>query len=414
MLRITKNHRRLILEYQGEYPGSAWVYHDLVRDGCVSVSSQAFKFKTSDLIGQLPDADAEDLEDHCFRFKLGSRKGNYFKIKGRKLGIDCDVFISVDGIAIERKTFVAERNISIFRRICEISESSDIWIGGDNENAIPIEHFEELLKRFPNTNELNKYARARVAKIVGEYIEQNRDARLNYERYLNRKDGKPIDPVNQKELIDSEIIKYEYIRDTIKEWLTKSEAYSEKQWQSMILNFLLLIFPKYVSVLENIQIKDYYSNSDSTKNRYIDIALVDANGHLDVIEVKKPFDDSLLMKRPYRDNYVPKKELSGSIMQAEKYLFHLSKWGVKGERLLNKVYGSQLPQGINVRITNPKSMIIIGRDFSNSTDDNAKYNTKFFDLEIIKRKYGNVIDIITYDDILRRLERTINSLKKRR
>ena len=61
---------------------------------------------------------------------------------------------------------------------------------------------------------------------------------------------------------------------------------------------------------------------------------MDANGNLDIIEVKKPFDDKILRKTPYRDNYIPTSELSGGIMQAEKYIFHLSKWGVKGEKEL--------------------------------------------------------------------------------
>lgn len=53
--------------------------------------------------------------------------------------------------------------------------------------------------------------------------------------------------------------------------------------------------------------------------------MVDANGNIDVIEIKKPFDDILLSRGIYRGNSVPTKELSGTIMQAEKYLFHLSK-----------------------------------------------------------------------------------------
>jgi hypothetical protein len=35
------------------------------------------------------------------------------------------------------------------------------------------------------------------------------------------------------------------------------------------------------------------------------------------------------------------------------------------------------------------------------------------DLEIIKRKYANVVDIMTYDDLLRRLGNIIGSLRRR-
>jgi hypothetical protein len=38
--------------------------------------------------------------------------------------------------------------------------SNSIYIGGDNENSIPESIFLKLLKNFPNTYELNKYASA--------------------------------------------------------------------------------------------------------------------------------------------------------------------------------------------------------------------------------------------------------------
>jgi hypothetical protein len=150
----------------------------------------------------------------------------------------------------------------------------------------------------------------------------------------------------------------------------------------------------------------------TTSDRFIDIALVDANGNLDVIEIKRPFDDILLSKTPYRDNFVPTKDLSGTIMQAEKYLFHLSKWGVAGEAKLTKRYGRQLPPGMSIRITNPKALLILGRD-RKPDRGMALGQRQTFDLEVIKRKYANMMDIITYDDLLRRLDNTVASLQRR-
>jgi len=142
-------------------------------------------------------------------------------------------------------------------------------------------------------------------------------------------------------------------------------------------------------------------------DRYIDIALVDANGNLDVIEVKKPFDDKILRKSLYRGNSIPTSELSGSIMQAEKYLFHLSKWGVKGENILTTKYANELPAGMRIRISNPKAIIIVGRDQIGGANMTG---SQLLDFEIIKRKYANMMDIITYDDLLRRLNNTITAL----
>ena len=91
-------------------------------------------------------------------------------------------------------------------------------------------------------------------------------------------------------------------------------------------------------------------------------------------------------------------------MQVEKYLFHLNKWGVEGENQINAKRSSELPSGMQIRVTNPKAMIILGRDNDFIADQK-------FDFEIIKRKYANIVDIMTYDDLLRRLENIIAKFK---
>ena len=60
---------------------------------------------------------------------------------------------------------------------------------------------------------------------------------------------------------------------------------------------------------------------------------------------------------------------------------------------------------MTIHITNPKAIIIIGRSNHFSKDQD-------FDFEIIKRKYANIADIITYDDLLNRLENILEKLKK--
>jgi hypothetical protein len=58
------------------------------------------------------------------------------------------------------------------------------------------------------------------------------------------------------------------------------------------------------------------------------------------------------------------------------------------------------------------SNIILGRD--RKSDGSAAIDqNQLFDLELIKRKYANMMDIITYDDLLRRLDNIIASLRQR-
>lgn len=57
-------------------------------------------------------------------------------------------------------------------------------------------------------------------------------------------------------------------------------------------------------------------------------------------------------------------------------------------------------------------MIILGRDLRPNGAE-ALDASHQLDLEIIKRKYSNMIDVLTYDDLLRRLNNIIASLRRR-
>lgn len=404
----------VILEYESESGGSAWVSDELRKHGRVTIS-RVFQFRHEDILTRPPENDEEGEDEPVFRFRLAKKSKGYYQISGRILGIKSDVLFAEEGIVFERKLFVAERNINIFRRIAELRPDGDeIVIGGNREESIPTNVFHGLLAKFPNTGELNRYASARVETVIGDYFDGMRSARDNYEAYLSRRKSTVSDkPLPQVQLLQTEIDKYIYLRDTIKDWLGDAAARSEHDWQKMIIKIILLIFPKYIAVLENVKIADFYSKPGMKVNRFIDLCLVDATGNIDVIEIKKPFANGVLGKARYRDSYVPGRDLSGGVMQAEKYIFHLSKWGVEGEHSLTKTHRHNLPNGMSIRVTNPKAIIIVGRDGPSETQKGLEAD-QLFDLEVIKRKYANMIDILTYDDLLRRLNNIIESLSRRR
>lgn len=410
MLDFIVNRRVAVLEYEPEFMSAGWVLRELRSRKQVKIS-RAFTFREEDVLAR-PEAD--DADDQRFRFRFARRRRGYFIIQGRVLGIRNEVHIADQGLPLERKLFVAERNIGIFRRIAKLKGNGDpIIVGGDADGAIPIETFQVLLRKFPNSLELDRYASARVETIIGEVFGNAAGARESYERYLSKRKSVVTSVVSEpSELLRAELDKFGYVRETIATWLARSESYSERDWQRLIVRVLLLIFPKYVAVLENVRIADFYTSSERTTNRFIDICLVDALGNLDVIELKKPFSDGVLTKTTYRDNSLPARELSGSIMQAEKYIFHLSKWGREGEKALTRRYADELPNGLALKITNPKAIILMGRD--RLEDGSGSLNeAQLFDLELIKRKYTNMVDIMTYDDLLRRLDNTIAGLRRR-
>jgi hypothetical protein len=184
--------------------------------------------------------------------------------------------------------------------------------------------------------------------------------------------------------------------------LDNEDTYSEKQWQNEILQIILLIFPKYIYVFKEVSVYDIYNE----KSRSLDYLLIDASGNTDIVEIKKPFNNCIVTKAQYRDNYIHMRELSGTVMQIEKYIFYLNKWGKSGEKILTDKYKEQLPENFQIQITNPNGLIVMGRETDLS-------KAQLQDFEVIKRKFKSIIDIITYDDLIRRLNFTIEQLKKK-
>ena len=399
MIDIFEDNGRLLFQYKssGFYSaGASWVDRKLEEEGEVTFS-RVFTFEA--------EAVLNDLNQHVFSedmrtFLLGVEDGVFYRVNRKILGLKHDLRISKK-MEINVKTFVAHRGISIFRKIDDLIDEP-IVIGGDSDNAISVEDFKELLQNFPTSTELTYYAQARITRILKDYLETISDAQKKLDNYLNK--NKSIKAKSRVEFLQKyEPVKFKYIRNELHEMLKNVEAYKEKDWQRLIVGFLLLVFPKYIAVLENLRVKDSYSDPNKTKYREIDLTLVDANGSIDIVEIKRPFASCLLSTGKYRDNYTPKKELSASVMQVEKYIFHLSKWGRYGELDILKKRKSKLPLDFKINITNPKAMILLGRD-SDFTGQQK------FDFEIIRRKYANIIDIVTYDDLLRRLDNIISMI----
>ncbi len=401
MIRFHKTGSFLILEY-APHNGPEWIDIKLKDSGEVTIL-KTFYFSKNDLV------ESKELGYARF-FSIGKLVDSYYLIRKNILNIGFDLLLSEE-LEIHENTFISPDRISIFKKIDDLI-SEPIIIGGEIENAIPIQDFEKLLSSFPTKTTLNHFANSRISVILKDYFSTITDSEKQLQDHLNRKrpfkaiEGTPILSKRlESRIYEYEIEKYTYIKNSLEEMLQSSESYSESEWQNLIVNFLLLIFPKYISVLEQVCIKDYYSNPGESTNRFIDLLLVDSNGNTDIIEIKKPFERCLVSTNQYRNNFTPKKELSGTVMQVEKYIFHLSKWGREGEKVLNRRMEHQLPDGISIKITNPKALIIIGRD--NCLNDDQK-----FDFEIIRRKYSNVMDIITYDDLLRRFDNTINKFNE--
>ncbi len=374
--------------------GDEWVHAKFDR-GKPIVIKGTFHLTRTHLVQPLNTA-SEGIDIYNpLRFRVANARRDYFTFDPDVINLDCPVLLHREAHPTW-KWFSSERSVSILAVLAQLKPKR-IVIGGPDTDAIPIADYKTLIEQFPTPHELKRYVLARVSAVVRDYVESPIDAEALYQAYVEKRlDRRSRDLRTQ--FFEQDARKYKFILERLRAMLGEENTYPESVWQQEILQIILLLNPRYIKALTNVRIA-----GDDGAPRFIDMLLVDASGHVDVIEIKKPFDKSIVTTTVYRNNHVPLRELSGSVMQIEKYIYRLNRWGRKGETDLTKRYASELPKDFIIRITNPSGIIITGRDYNLTAAQRR-------DLEFVRRKYKSVVDIITYDDLLRRLTFVITQL----
>ena len=398
-INIFKEGPSVYLHYYAEYPDGSnakWVI-DQLRDYGYCRIAHIFKFEQEDLI-------EHDSKEYLFvLFKIADLitigDKNYYQIKRQILEINYDLFFE-ESCDISVDYFFTKRQSSIFKIIDEIGVGDKLIIGGATENSISEEEYKKILKSLPNGHELYLYDRARVFATLKNYFTAEKDKEYQFNRYVEKKllSGNAQKSIDFRKI---DIERYEYLLKHLKYMLDNEAEYQEPAWQKEILKIIKIIFPKYVIAIRETKIL----KGIAKKDKHVDILLGDVNGHVDIIEIKKPYGIELLRKNPYRDNYIPSLALQGAIMQAEKYIFYLMKNGKNAEASLDEQTQSKRTEDYHFKIINPKSIIIMGKTSGLNSEQKD-------DFEVIKRKYANVLDIISYEDLIHRLEMVIEMLKK--
>lgn len=394
----------IFIYHNGDNVAPNWMRDKLKEDDELTYKS-TFNFKTQHLYGEDKlkfEQDDYDLlkevygPDETYSFLFAELTGEYYKILEGIITKGINVFFH-KSISLVPDYFCAERNLSIFAQI-EGLVNEDIYIGGDHPNSIPEGEFDDLVNNFPNSYEKMLYAKSRISSILRNYFDSTLDEEFKFKKYLKKKPSKKGKNLIKK-FQEYETTKFQFLLSKLEGMLNDVNSYNEDSWQNEILQIILLLYPKYI-----LSFKSVFVKADIGKKKFLDFMLVDSNGNIDVIEIKQPFEDSIMTKGVYRDNFIPKRELSGTVMQLEKYIFYLNRWGERGEKAITTKLKDKLPENVEIKITNPKGFIIMGRD-------NNLSNEQKEDFEVIKRKYSNVLDIITYDDLLQRLRSTIHQLQ---
>ena len=352
-------------------------------------------FVTKELL--CSDVEEDDDWEETLRFCIGTIGESYIELDSEVLGTNHSFYFGNE-IKLKPEMFTAYRNISILRKIDEVVER-DFYIGGDWEahNGISKETFENLISKFPKTAELNKYAHMRIAGIIKDYFPECDKYEAIYEKFVETRNSNYVSTSSSLSdfNVRIELEQFTVAYQELKDMLDRYEAIDEKEWQEKIHNILQLLYPKYICFAREIK---FYGGGKNDKQP--DFLLVDANGFVDILEIKKA-DVRMLIQ--YRNNYVASREVSGAIQQIEKYIFCLNSYDKAKKDVLDKL-DDMLPNGLKPQVVNPQGILLAGRS-NEFTEEQRK------DFELIKRQYKHVADIMTYDDLLFRLGNIIESLK---
>lgn len=342
-------------------------------------------------------------DDYEINFVVGTKYNDLFYLLDKEVfNIEHNFYFDKRIKKLKNKYFYSYYE-SIIKKISDIlAEDFHLVINGIQtikNNYITIDEYEQILKLFPTYRETNLYVRKRVTEVISNYFETS-DSISKYNEFI-KKNRKPIKKHSKFDNdYENRIVQYEGLLSILEE-LIKKEDTSEEECQNLIINILLVLFPKYLICLDKVYIVD--NNNDK---KILDYMLVDANGYVDIIEIKKPgAPGPLTAHNNYRKNYIPISELSGSITQVEKYLYCLVSNKEKNEAKINERL-RKIDFNVDAKINNPQGYIIYGRN-------NKMNNEQINDFEIIKRNYKNVIDIFTYDDLIYRLKNSIDYFKSK-
>ena len=339
-----------------------------------------------------------DDDDH-FSFVLGRRHHGGYIIEGRLLAQDYSLILS-PGIVLSEYHFWGS---PYYRNIWSIifnAVKNDIIIGND-EGQLPVRILDNIVNRIPNYVEMQYYAHSRITNEVAQALELKSDPQKKLDEYV-RKRHKTMEEIPNTSLINLDIERYQYALSTMETMLSEKESKLEGDWQAFILDILPLIFPQYICSLEKVII-----GKINDHDKIPDFVMIDNMGYVDVIEIKNA--KRSVMGTEYRDNVVPYSEFSGVVSQIEMYILALVNNKESAKKIIQTKAESQLPCGMEVKILNPRGIIIMGHA---SDDAINRFGKAKIDeaIEVVRRQYSHIIDVISYDDLKIRLQNVLNAL----
>ena len=338
-------------------------------------------------------------DDESICFTIAKTKENYYLLDREVFGIKHNISIEKK-LNISDKWFITYPKTSVIKKIDELLQDDLCIVADENgeENYLPSRAFLELIEVFPNSYEVKKYVSSRISYLLSTYVEGVWKNKESYERYLEKKEANlPLYSFTNIKLMGYEMYKKAY--DELELMLKNSMSYSEKEWQRRIYEIICVLYPKYIARFREIEV-----GTDGRHMKTPDFMLVDSAGFVDILEIKKPDGIKVVSTTEYRNNYVASRDLEGAIVQIEKYIYILNHEGEARVKKIQDKVRNHLPSNFRLKVVNPQGILLLGRS-NNLTDE------QLFDFEIIKRQHKNIVDIMTYDDLLKRFRNILNQIK---
>ena len=355
-------------------------------------------YVTMDLIrSNIDDSDSEETLLFC----IGHIHDGFIEINPKVINTDHTFFFS-ETIPLKHNMFIAEQNTSILAKIDQIIDGDFYVVDKENStNGVPVEAYLDLIKCFPKKAEIMYYVQSRISNLLKEWLPECDKYQEIYDKHIDKKNKQLV--IKNKEHFSRsnnaiELAQFSTAKKELEEMLSNSEGVIEKVWQKRVHSILQLLYPQYIYSAREIRFKGI-----DKSDKQPDFILVDTNGFIDILEIKKPNTQLITKQDSYRNNYVPVRELSGAVQQIEKYIYCLTSIETSQKTVLEKLRDG-LPEGMVPQVVSPKGMLLIGR----SKDFNEQQKRDF---EIIKRQYKNIADIMTYDDLLKRISNIVSSLE---
>jgi len=327
--------------------------------------------------------------------KIGSFSNDIYTIPGEVLNSDFSLQVRPGSELNKIEYFTNRYNVKIMKWILE-TVHDNITIGNE-EGDLRIETLDSLIKRFPTSTDVQYYIKERICNIVSEDLEIGKDYESAHQRYIDSKRNQPV-----KSFVDINEYDLErllFVRRHMDEMLKTQDAYGETDWQEAIKTVALILFPQYIHASREKCLTAVFGHQ-----RRVDFLLIDSAGYVDIMEIKKPSVPILKPKPDGHNNINPTPAFTSCVMQVETYIYSLLK---STDRKLVETAQKILDEekiNLKLNVLNPRGLIVMGY-FDDITAEEE------YALEVIRRQFSHIVDIITYNDLIQRIDNMITFLK---